>query len=101
MNVQHDLQHSRFIIPLDRGEAELVYALVGDDAIDLQHTGVPASDRNRGVADALVRKAMAYAREHELRVIPTCVKRGPAADSSRQAHIHRAPVQTRYVSPGS
>jgi uncharacterized protein len=72
MNVQHDLQHSRFIIPLDRGEAELVYALVGDDAIDLQHTGVPASDRNRGVADALVRKAMAYAREHELRVIPTC-----------------------------
>jgi uncharacterized protein len=72
MNVEHDIEHSRFVIPLNGGEAELVYAMVGDEAIDLRHTRVPASDRNRGVADALVREAMAYAREHELRVIPTC-----------------------------
>jgi predicted GNAT family acetyltransferase len=72
MNVQHDVQHCRFVIPLNHGEAELVYALVDDDAIDMQHTEVPASDRHRGVADALVREALAYAREHELRIIPTC-----------------------------
>jgi predicted GNAT family acetyltransferase len=72
MNVLHDVQRSRFVIPLGGGEAQLVYAMIGDDAIDLQHTEVPASDRNRGVADAMVRAAFAYAREHKLRVVPTC-----------------------------
>jgi predicted GNAT family acetyltransferase len=69
---QHDIERSRFVIRLNGGEAELVYARVGDDAIDLQHTEVPPSDRNQGVAGALVRAALAYAREHGLRVIPSC-----------------------------
>ena len=72
MNVQHDIQHSRFVVPLEDGEAQLVYATSGADAIDLQHTEVPRSDQGRGIADALVRAAFAYARDHELRVIPTC-----------------------------
>jgi predicted GNAT family acetyltransferase len=83
MNIQHDVAHSRFVIPLDAGEAELVYARVGKDAIDLRHTEVPPSERNQGIADRLVRAALAYAREQGLRVIPTCpyvqgwVKRHP------------------------
>jgi uncharacterized protein len=72
MNVEHDIENSRFVIPLNGAEAELVYALIDDDAIDMQHTRVPASDRNRGVADALVRQAMTYARHQGLRIIPTC-----------------------------
>jgi predicted GNAT family acetyltransferase len=72
MKVRHDIEHSRFIIPLKDGEAELVYAKVGDDAIDLQHTEVPLAERNRGIADALVRSAIAYAREGGLQIIPTC-----------------------------
>ncbi len=69
---QHDIEQSRFVRSLNGGEAELVYATVGDDAIDLQHTEVPPSDRNQGVAGTLVRAALAYAREHGLRVIPSC-----------------------------
>ena len=72
MNVQHDIQGSRFVIPLNGGEAELVYALVGDHAVDLRHTEVPPSDRNQGIAGALVQAAVEYAREHGLRVIATC-----------------------------
>ena len=72
MKVQHDAQHSRFVVPLSTGEAELVYALAGDDAIDLLHTEVPPRDRNQGIADSMVRTALAYAREHGLRVIPSC-----------------------------
>jgi predicted GNAT family acetyltransferase len=72
MNVQHDIQHSRFVMAVDHGEAELVYALIDDDAMDMQHTEVPPPDRNQGVADALVREALAYAREHKLRIIPSC-----------------------------
>jgi predicted GNAT family acetyltransferase len=72
MTVDHDIQHSRFVVPLPHGEGQLVYALPGDDAIDLQHTEVPPSDQGQGIADALVRAAFTYAREHGLRVIPTC-----------------------------
>lgn len=72
MKVQHDTRHSRFVVPLSTGEAELVYAMAGDDVIDLLHTEVPLPDRNRGIADTMVRAALAYAREHRLRVIPTC-----------------------------
>jgi predicted GNAT family acetyltransferase len=60
------------VIRLTDGEAELVYTVLGDEAIDLQHTEVPPADRNQGIADTLVRAALAYAREHELRVVPTC-----------------------------
>jgi len=51
---------------------ELIYGMFADDVIDLQHTEVPASAQGKGVGDALVRAALAYARERDLRVIATC-----------------------------
>jgi predicted GNAT family acetyltransferase len=72
MTVQHDPEHSRFFIPLEDGEAELFYAPFGDDILDLQHTDAPPSAKGRGVGDALVRAALAYARERGLRVMATC-----------------------------
>jgi uncharacterized protein len=72
MNVQHDPERQRFYIPLADGEAALLYAFFSDDIIDLQHTEVPRSARGLGVGDALVRAALAYAKEHGLNVIVTC-----------------------------
>jgi predicted GNAT family acetyltransferase len=72
MTVQHDSQHSRFYVSLPDGEAELIYAPFSDDILDLQHTEVPPSGQGQGVGDALVRAALAYARERNLRVIATC-----------------------------
>jgi predicted GNAT family acetyltransferase len=72
MTVQHDPARSRFFLPLDDGEAELFYAPFGDDVLDLQHTEAPASAKGRGVGDALIRAALAYARERDLRVMATC-----------------------------
>jgi uncharacterized protein len=72
MTVQHDIEGSRFVVALDDGEAQLVYAPFGDDLLDLQHTEVPPSGHNQGVGDALVRAALAYARERDLNVIATC-----------------------------
>ena len=72
MTVEHDPQHSRFVVPLSDGEAQLVYAPFSEGIIDLQHTEVPPSGQGHGVGDALVRAALAYAREHDLRVIATC-----------------------------
>jgi predicted GNAT family acetyltransferase len=72
MTVQHDIEGSRFVVPLADGEAQLVYAPFGDDLLDLQHTEVPPSGHHLGVGDALVRAALAYARERDLNVIATC-----------------------------
>lgn len=43
-----------------------------DDILDLQHTEAPSTAKGLGVGDALVRAALAYAREHDLKVIATC-----------------------------
>jgi uncharacterized protein len=72
MPVQHDPEHSRFFVPLVDGDAELIYAPFSEDVLDLQHTEVPPSGHGHGVGDALVRAALAYAREHGLRVMATC-----------------------------
>ena len=60
------------MVTLADGDAELLYGMFGDDVIDLQHTEVPASGKGQGVGDALVRAALAYARERGLRVMATC-----------------------------
>lgn len=76
VTVEHDAAHSRFVVRLPDGEAELLYAPFGDDVLDLQHTEVPPSGHGTGVADALVRAALAWAREQGMRVmarpVPTC-----------------------------
>ena len=72
LTVQHDPARSRFVVALPDGDAELVYHMCADDVIDLQHTEVPASGKGKGVGDALVRAALAHAREGALRVIATC-----------------------------
>ena len=47
------------------------YRLV-DHGIILPHTVVPESFEGRGVGSALAKAALSYAREHDLKVIPTC-----------------------------
>jgi uncharacterized protein len=70
--VRHDPDHSRFFLPLADGDAELIYAPFSDDVLDLQHTEVPPSGQGHGIGDALVRAALAYAREQGMRVMATC-----------------------------
>ena len=70
--VEHRPSEQRFVAQFATGEAELTYALPAPGVIDLQHTAVPAGERGHGVAEALAQAAFDYAREHRLRVIPTC-----------------------------
>jgi gamma-glutamyltranspeptidase/glutathione hydrolase len=53
-------------------EAVLAYEEVGGGVLDLQHTIVPPEARGEGVADALVRAAVDYARAHDVMLAPTC-----------------------------
>jgi predicted GNAT family acetyltransferase len=73
MTLEHDVQGQRFFVRLpDDTEAELVYGEFSDGILDLQHTEVPPTARGTGVGDALVRAALAFARERGHRVIATC-----------------------------
>jgi predicted GNAT family acetyltransferase len=70
--IRHQPERSRFVVHLADGEAELLYGEFGEDVLDLQHTEVPRSGRGKGVGDALVRAALAFARERGARVMATC-----------------------------
>ena len=70
--VRHEPERSRFVVELPEGEAELLYGAFAEDVIDLQHTEVPRAGRGKGVGDALVRAALAYARARGARVMATC-----------------------------
>ena len=72
MTVQHDPSRSRFLVALPDGDAELVYAMFADDVMDLQHTEVPASGKGKDVGGALVRAALAHARDRGFRVMASC-----------------------------
>jgi predicted GNAT family acetyltransferase len=72
MKVEHDEAGQRFVIHFDDEDAELRYELPGPKLIDVQHTYVPESARGHGAAEALALAAFDYAREHKLRVVPTC-----------------------------
>lgn len=90
MTVQHDAAGERFFVTLPDGEAELRYASFGTDLLDIRHTEVPRSARGQGVADALVRAALAYAREHRLQVVVTC----PYARQWLKRHPDERPPDT-------
>lgn len=73
VHVQHRPDLRRFTADVGHDEdAVLAYRERPDGALDLQHTVVPEAARGAGVADALVRAAVTHARQHDVRLVPTC-----------------------------
>ncbi len=69
--VNHDEANQRFVIATTAGDAEVRYRLQGN-RIDLHTTKVPSAARGAGIAARLVGAAFDYARDHNLRVVPSC-----------------------------
>ncbi len=63
---------NRFEISFDEGTATLDFRKVEDDVLDFESTVVPEDARGQGIAGDLVRQALEWARENELRVVPSC-----------------------------
>lgn len=70
--VERNAAAHRFELHLAEGVAELRYRMRGASTIVLAHTEVPAAAQGRGIASRLAHESLEYAREHRLRVIPTC-----------------------------
>lgn len=73
----HDTDNERFSVsPGETGaqadSAVLEYRLSSDGVIDFHHTFVPPEFRGTGVAEALVRKGIVWAREQGYQVEASC-----------------------------
>ncbi|MFK2904649.1 N-acetyltransferase [Dyella ginsengisoli] len=71
MQIQDNPARTRFEAIEGDNVAFAAYALAGD-TITFTHTIVPEAMRGKGVATALIRAALASARQRGLRVTPRC-----------------------------
>lgn len=56
----------------DRKAGEMTYSQAGPDKIIIDHTEVNPEFKGKGVGKELVYAAVAYAREHNLKIMPLC-----------------------------
>ena len=70
-DVVHRPEQSRFEAAVEGGTAVLVYEREGS-TVTMLHTVVPEEAEGRGVASALARAAVGWARGEQLEVVPQC-----------------------------
>lgn len=71
MEVIHDKNNSRFVVSID-GEHSFVEYSLYDKVMDLYHTYTPPQLRGKGLAEKVVRTALEYAKQNNLKVVPSC-----------------------------
>jgi predicted GNAT family acetyltransferase len=71
MEMTHDRAAGLFSLGTPAGNAVLEYGIEGGTMV-VTHTYVPPGLRGRGMAEKLVRAALAFAREEGLAVMPRC-----------------------------
>ena len=72
IEVRHEPERMRFVVDMEGDDALIDYTRPAQGVIDLRHTFTPPAARGKGIAGAMVKAALEYAREAGLRVIPTC-----------------------------
>ncbi len=72
MEIQHDIANQRFFTIVEGKEAYLQYLIVDKNVLNYYKTYVPNELRGKGIAGKIVEAAMNYARENNLKIIPTC-----------------------------
>ena len=71
IEVTHDEINKRFVAEIDEYEAFLSYN-ISNDIIDLSYAYTPPELRGKSIAKIIVEYAFNYAKENNLKVVPTC-----------------------------
>jgi len=71
-DIRNNEQQSRFETTVDGHTGYTAYLLEGPNRIVFTHTIVPDELGGRGIAGAIVKFALDYAREKQLTVVPQC-----------------------------
>lgn len=70
--IEHQPEHNQFVYPISEGiEARIKYRL-DNERIDFYSTFVPPEARGKGIAEALVRQALDWAKSEQLQVLASC-----------------------------
>ena len=72
LNIQHDIIQKLFFMRTQSGVARLDYSQPEKDEMEIIRTYVPEPDRQKGVGSALADRAIVYARERDMEIIPSC-----------------------------
>lgn len=72
VNIEHHKENNRFQTTIENRKAYLSYRKQGEGTLEYYKTFVPEQDRDRGIASQLTRAALTYAKNNDLKVIPTC-----------------------------
>lgn len=93
MDIQHKTGTSKgsFFIEEDgEVQAKITYSKAGDTKIIIDHTQISDELRGENIGKALVKHAVSYARENQLKVIPLCpfAKSVIERDKSLQDVLH-------------
>ena len=70
--IRHEPESRRFAADVDGATAYITYRETDGQILDLDHTFVPRASRGGGIASQLTAHALEYARQHGLRVMPSC-----------------------------
>jgi len=70
--IRDNAEKHRFEIDLDDGSIAIAEYIVRDDKITFTHTEVPPVHEGKGIGTALIRFALASARDRGLKVVPVC-----------------------------
>jgi uncharacterized protein len=72
LQVRHEKAARRFAARLDRRIAYLSYDQIDEKTLDYAHVFVPPEFRGGGVASAVTKAALDYARDSGFSVVPSC-----------------------------
>lgn len=70
--ILNNVDKHRFEADLGDGSLAIADYLLRDGRMVFAHTEVPTAHEGQGIATALVRFALQFARERELKVVPVC-----------------------------
>ena len=82
LTVTNNTAENRFETTVDGYLSKIDYRRYGDDKIAYVHTEVPPELEGRGIASKMVRVALQYVRDHQLKLMPLC----PFVKSYLQRH---------------
>ncbi|WP_240472830.1 GNAT family N-acetyltransferase [Dasania marina] len=71
-NIEHQPQAERFVIVVQGQEAVLQYRMLGAEQVEFTRTFVPESLRGMGLAEAIVRAGLAWAKEQAYSISSSC-----------------------------
>jgi len=72
MEIMHDAENHKFYLIKDGQESYAFYRMQDKETMNIFRVYVPPEQRHQGLAAKVAKAALSYARENNLKVIPSC-----------------------------